>query len=121
MRKPGTNENDVQMSDVLCDFCRGEWTLDRPMIEGHHGSCICGECLSAAYAAVELRGRGEEHRFAACTMCLESAEARSELGRGDEPCWQRPGNAEAAICRRCIKLAAGALHKDRDVAWTKPG
>ena len=32
MRKPGTDADDVQMSDVLCDFCRRPWTMDVPMI-----------------------------------------------------------------------------------------
>jgi len=108
------------LSDVLCDFCRHEWIEDRPMIEGHHGSCICGDCLSAAYAAVVLRGEGADQRAAACTMCLETAAARAELGRGDEPGWRHRSNPEAAICRRCIKLAAGALHKDPDFPWAKP-
>ena len=33
MRKPGTDNDNVQMSDVLCDFCRAEWTDDLQMVE----------------------------------------------------------------------------------------
>ena len=120
MRKPGTDENDVQMSDVLCDFCRSEWTDDVPLIEGHQGSCICGKCLTIAYTEVvrnDVNSAPPEYK---CPMCLEETVDRKALERGDEPGWQSPAYPEAVICRRCIKLAAGALHKDKDYAWTKP-
>ena len=32
MRKPGTDPENVQMTDVLCDFCRRQWTEDVAMI-----------------------------------------------------------------------------------------
>ena len=53
MRRPGTDENDVKMSDVLCDFCHRAWTEDVPMIEGHRGSCICARCLTVASSSIE--------------------------------------------------------------------
>jgi len=120
MRKPGTDENDVRMSDVLCDFCHREWTEDEPMIEGHQGSCICGKCLTLAYADVVVRGVNtapEEYR---CPMCLERAADRAALGRAAEPGWRSARVPDAVLCRRCIKLAAGALHKDNDFGWRKP-
>jgi len=121
MRKPGTDEQNVQMSDVLCDFCQREWTEDIAMVEGHQGSCICGNCLTMAYTAVMI----EKQTDAAppdyyCVMCLERDTDRRELDRGDEPGWQSPVREEGCVCRRCIKLASGALHKDKDSGWRKP-
>lgn len=121
MRKPGVDENNVQMSDVLCDFCHREWVEDQPMMEGHQGSCICGNCLTVAYSEAVLAAGGAGTTDFRCPMCLETQKDRAELGRGDESGWASPLHPEAVICRRCIKLAAGALHKDKDFAWTKPG
>jgi hypothetical protein len=73
MRKPGTNEDDVQMSDVLCDYCRREWTEDVPMVEGHQGACICENCLTMAYSEVVSQRSGGAPPGFACRMCLELA------------------------------------------------
>ena len=35
MQRPGTDPENVEMSDILCDFCLRAWTKDRPMVEGH--------------------------------------------------------------------------------------
>lgn len=119
MRKPGTDENNVQMSDVLCDFCRREWTEDLPMVEGHKGNCICGRCLSVAYQDVMSPGATASSDFF-CTMCLEGAKDRHALGRGSEPGWRSPAYPDAAICRRCVKQAAGVLVKDGESGWRRP-
>jgi len=111
MRKPGTDENNVQMSDVLCDFCHAEWTLDKPVIEGHHGSIICGNCLTVAYTQVVLHSVNTGPAGYQCTMCLEN---RPDIA------WQSPAYSEAVICQRCLKLAAGTLSKDKDFNWSKP-
>lgn len=108
MRREGTNPDDVQPEDVLCDFChKAAWADDSPCVEGHHGSVICGNCLTAAFAALSDGGAASPEP---CTMCLEIR---------DEQAWHgvRP---EAQICRRCVKLAAGALHKSKDWDWSKP-
>ena len=120
MRKPGTDENNVQTSDVLCDFCHAEWTEDRPMLEGHQGSCICGNCLSIAYREVILHRDNPAGDAYRCVMCLESEKDRAAINRAGEAGWRSPMYDEAAICQRCIKLASGALHKDRDSGWKKP-
>jgi hypothetical protein len=120
MRKPGTDENDVRMSDVLCDFCRREWTEDLPMIEGHHGSCICGDCLSKAYRALVLEGASSAPAEFKCPLCLEDSDDRNSLDRGGEPAWASTVDPSVCVCRRCIKLAAGALHKSGDFEWSKP-
>ncbi|MGI9014052.1 MAG: ClpX C4-type zinc finger protein [Phycisphaerales bacterium] len=120
MRREGTNEEDVKMGDVLCDFCHRGWSEDQPMLEGHQGSCICGRCLTVAYREVVLSGTTSGIRNYTCPMCLEGEFDREALGRIDEPSWQSPAWPDAVICRRCIKLAAGALHKDPDYQWKKP-
>ena len=120
MRRPGTDESNVQMSDVLCDFCHREWTDAVPMIEGHHGSCICGKCLTVAYRAVVVDRQPTAPPEFTCTLCLERPEDRAAENRPGEPGWVSPMHDDAAVCRRCIKLAAGALHKDSDYDWRKP-
>jgi hypothetical protein len=45
-------------------------------------------------------------------MCLEQRNDRA---------WQSPRFPEAVVCERCLNLAAGALEKDRDWAWQRPG
>ena len=120
MRKPGTDESNVQMSDVLCDFCRREWTEDIPMLEGHHGSCVCGRCLTVAYTEVVLNGNDSAPAEYKCPMCLEANADREALDRASQPGWRSPLNEEAVICRRCIELAATSLDKDRDFDWKKP-
>ena len=120
MRKPGTDENNVQMTDVVCDFCHREWAEDVPMIEGHHGSCLCGNCLTLAYAEVVVNGGSTAPPEFTCPMCLEKTPDRAAMGRADEPAWQSPLYEEAVICRRCINLAAASLGKDKDYNWTKP-
>jgi hypothetical protein len=120
MRKPGTDEQNVQMSDVLCDFCRREWTEDLPMVEGHQGSCICGKCLTVAYVEVVMNRHAPEIGEFMCALCLESTPDRAALNRGDEPGWRSPAHADAAICKRCIKQTAGVLTKDEESGWTRP-
>ena len=120
MRKPGTDENNVQMSDVLCDFCHREWTDDLPMVEGHQGSCMCGKCLTIAYVEVVMNNDCPTIGEFKCALCLETSADRAALERGDEPGWRSPAYSEAAICKRCIKQTAGVLQKDKDSGWRKP-
>jgi len=113
MRREGTNLEEVRMEDVLCDYCHSSWTMDRPMIEGHHGSCICGSCLRIAYTAVHLGGNDDsvQGQPSKCTMCLEER---------TEACFESPAYPEAIICLRCIKMAAKALTRDPDSNWKPP-
>ncbi|MCH8823616.1 MAG: hypothetical protein IH984_08930 [Planctomycetes bacterium] len=121
MRKPNTDESNVQMSDVLCDFCHRQWTEEIAMLEGHQGSCICGRCLTLAYTDIILNEIDAAPQQFACPMCLETSDDRASLDRADEPAWQSPLYEEAVICKRCIDLAATALNKDKDNNWKKPG
>lgn len=93
------------MSDVLCDFCHSEWTDSRPMIEGHLGACVCGQCLAEAYRAVILNGIDDRDGVPAldCTMCREARE---------EPARRSAAWPEAIICTRCITMATKALERD---------
>lgn len=111
MRKPGTNPDNVQMSDVLCDFCHAEWVEELPLIEGHQGSIVCGKCLTVAYTQVVIGALSSARAGYKCTMCLEE---RPDIG------WESPVYPEATICKRCINLAAGALSKDKESGWTRP-
>ena len=121
MRKPGTDPDNVSMSDVLCDFCHREWAEEVPMVEGHHGSCICGRCVSVAYAQlVQHEGISEDAEYT-CPLCLDGPEDRAALGRGDEPGWRSPVEEEAVACWRCVKMAAKTLGRDPESDWTVPG
>lgn len=120
MRRPGTNERDVKMSDVLCDFCHRAWSEDVPMVEGHRGSCVCGRCLAVAYGEVVLNGHDSAAGAYTCPLCLEADRDREALGRAGEPGWRSPVYDGAVICRRCIRLAAASLEKDRDSGWKRP-
>ncbi len=113
MRREGTNSQSVEMTDVLCDYCHTAWTLDRPMIEGHQGACICGSCLRIAYCSVKLSAQndaaaGEPSK---CVMCLEER---------TDACFRSPAFSDALICERCIVMAAKALARDPESNWTLP-
>jgi hypothetical protein len=112
MRRPGCDEDNLEMADFLCDFCGSVWIEDLPMVEGHKGSCICGKCLTVAYTGVVLGEAGSAPEGYQCTLCLEK---RPEHG------WASPVREEASICRRCIKQCAGVLSKDKETPWTRPG
>jgi hypothetical protein len=118
MQRPGTDENNVQMSDILCDFCRREWTMERPMVEGHRGSCICGDCLRLSYSAMVLEKQGNAPAGYLCTLCREN---RDEIG------WvppvipaDQPADPPLAACRRCVNQSAAVLAKDKEYGWAKP-
>lgn len=111
MHRPGTDPEHVEMTDVLCDFCRTPWREDLPVVEGHQGSVICGTCLTVAYRSLVLLKAGTAPEGYKCTLCLEHRE---------EPGWQSPAYEEACICSRCTRQAAGVLVKDKDYGWSKP-
>ncbi|MGP1271951.1 MAG: hypothetical protein ACTS22_01320 [Phycisphaerales bacterium] len=112
MQREGANPERMEVSDFLCDFSLRPWDGAFPMVEGHRGSLISGDCLTLAYRWVVLDGETSlppgSYR---CTMCLETR---------DDPCWQSPVREEAVICRRCIRQGATRLDKDPDWAWQKP-
>lgn len=108
------NETDADGNLVFrCDFCKSAWEAHRPMVEGHRGALICGNCLSIAYTELVHLDTGiRPDREKACALCLEN-------GR-DGLHWVSPVDESVIVCRRCIKQSAGVLHKDDDIGWRKP-
>ena len=97
----------------VCNFCSKGWTEELPMVEGHRGSLICGQCLSIAYTEiVHLRAGSPVEPDEKCIMCLESQ--RPGLS------WRSPINTAGLVCTRCVKQSAGVLFKDPDNGWAKP-
>lgn len=111
MHRPGANPSDLRMDDVLCDFCEAAWTQERPMVEGHRGSCICHACLAVAYAELTPQPSRVDAGQGPCTMCLEDR---------PEPHWTSPARDAARICRRCARMAAVVLERDPDAGWSRP-
>lgn len=99
---------------IACDFCGTDWDQVKPMAEGHHGSVICLDCVDTACRNVTLViGKFK------CVLCLREIEGT------DRKCWSpgdRPENAnpDAIVCYSCIKQAARAFTKDKDIEWTAP-
>lgn len=111
MQREGADLQNMRVSDFLCDFCGRAWDGAFPLVEGHQGSLICGNCLTVAYTEVVL-GKGGETLApgVTCTMCLEQR---------DDPMWSSPVR-EAHACRRCLRQGGTRLHKDPDWVWEKP-
>lgn len=97
-----------------CDFCRRPWREDRPMVEGHQGSLVCGDCLTTAFTEIVLAKAQAVVRtqHEKCRMCLEQRQ---------EPHWRSPLHDDAVICRRCIRQSAQAMSKDPESGWKRPG
>lgn len=112
MHREGMDEDNAQAEDFLCDFCHNHWAADRPMVEGHRGSLICGRCLTVAYREVVLAQGGVAlAEREVCTLCLAPT---------SEPVWVSPAFAMAKACRKCLKQSAGVLQKDPESGWKKP-
>ena len=121
MYREGTDESNVQMSDVLCDFCHRVWTEEVPFIEGHRGAVICAGCLERAFVELES---GEGPNLVGdgyfCRLSREGEEDRAALRRAGEPGWRSPVDPEAVVCRKVVRMAAAALQKDPVFQWRKP-
>jgi hypothetical protein len=113
MQRPGIDEHNAQPEDFLCDYCGNRWATDRPMVEGHRGSLICGRCLTLAYLEIIVRSAGQNPPPGeTCTMCLQEKV---------EPHWRTPAREPGPIiCRWCIEKSARMLEKDRDTEWSRP-
>lgn len=98
---------------ISCDFCGTDWDQVLPMIEGHHGSVLCLECLKRAQAHMKPADGPFD-----CSLCLMQREAAT-------PHWQpepRPekANPQAALCQSCLRQAQVAFDRDADVDYQKP-
>ena len=111
MQREGANQQDMQVSDFICDFSLKPWDGQFPMVEGHQGSIISGDCLTIAYTEVVLNESSSTPESYDCIMCLQET---------DLPGWASPLSETAFICRQCIKRSAGRLHTDEDWDWRKP-
>jgi hypothetical protein len=92
---------------IVCDFCRRDWDGQEPMIEGHHGSILCLECLKAALPA---QATGDQKYK--CTLCL-----RFNLPP-EMPRWSNPAHPEAIVCQECLYQAARGFSRNKEVPWT---
>ena len=112
MHRAGADPNNMTPEDFLCDYCGNSWADDRPMIEGHRGSCLCVKCLSVAYRVLAIDDDGvASSESTTCAMCITT--------NGEFPLWESPSTG-AFACAQCVKRTAGIMHKDPDIAWTKP-
>ncbi len=114
MQRAGCDPENMQAADFICDFCLKHWAEDRPMVEGHKGSLICGPCLTLAYRLVMVENTGiRVPDPVTCATCLQHKE---------EPHWQSTAvEAAPVICQWCIKRSATMLEKDKESGWKKPG
>jgi bacterioferritin-associated ferredoxin len=117
MYRPGVDENNVQLTDVLCDFCHQVWHEALPLVEGHRGAVICGDCLRDAYRSIIIDKASLAPAGSTCLLCLEVR---------PDPIWTKPSGPAhptqglAAACKRCVNQSAAVLAKDKDFNWKKP-
>ena len=79
MHRRGADPNNLQMSDVLCDFCHRPWREDVPLVAGHRGATICGRRLTAAYTGIQLAGGGfPADEPGICVLCREGKPAQAD-------------------------------------------
>lgn len=103
---------------ISCDFCGTDWDEVIPMIEGHHGSVLCLECMKVALSNLTT----SEGRFD-CSMCLREQPGTKNHWRPvrDPGVALLPGaNPLAVVCESCINQASGTFSKDPDVDWKRP-
>jgi hypothetical protein len=125
MHRIGSDPEHMLATDFLCDFCGCSYRDDRPMIEGHRGSLICGVCLGRAYAQLVVRNAGitvPEH--VACSLCLMNKQGdyyqspvRATATEHGADIEQAPG---ACACRWCVDRSAQMLAKDSEANWKLP-
>ncbi|TVQ61971.1 MAG: hypothetical protein EA378_05765 [Phycisphaerales bacterium] len=112
MQREGVDPESMSPDDFLCDFCARPWAEDRPMVEGHRGSIVCGRCLTVAYAELVLsKLDASRPDGTTCVLCLEER---------TEAMWESPVREGVFACRRCVKQSAGVLVKDAESGWKKP-
>lgn len=112
MHRPGADMLNAEPQDFICDFCHSSWSEDRPMIEGHRGSLICGPCLSMACREVLVASGGAEARNGVgCALCLQTNPVKH---------WVSPIDDGVVACRECIERSARLLSRDKDSGWRQP-
>ena len=76
------------------------------MIEGHHGSILCLECLKLA-----LVGQHTGTEKYKCTMCLRFNMPPTLRH------WNHPDHPDSIVCHECLIQAAKAFARNPDVPW----
>ncbi len=94
-----------------CDFCCRAWAEDLPMVEGHRGSLICGECLTMAFSAVNGAGAQVMGDQGSCALCLQYKSTAAYESPTVPGCW---------ACQECITRSAVLMERDNEVGWTRP-
>ncbi len=99
---------------IGCDFCGDDWDQVKAMIEGHHGSVLCLDCLKVALACAAPAAEPFN-----CTLCLRENLPDTTPRWSPKP---RPqgANPHAVICEDCLQQAARAFHRDKDIDWSMP-
>ncbi|HVT79775.1 MAG TPA: hypothetical protein VHM90_03890 [Phycisphaerae bacterium] len=92
---------------ISCDFCRRDWDGLEAMIEGHHGSILCLQCLKLALP--EQTTSEDKYK---CTLCL-----RFNIP-GILPHWRNKTHPDAIVCQECLYQAARAFSRNHDVDFT---
>jgi hypothetical protein len=108
------HDQDADGNDFFkCDFCLQPWSEDRPMVEGHRGSLLCGPCLSMAYRFAILTDppSGPMGDQGSCALCLQHK---------DKAAWESPLAPATWACAECITNAAKMLSKDPEINWKAP-
>ena len=70
MQRQGADPQNMEITDFICDFSRKPWDGQFPLVEGHRGSLISGDCLTLAYRFVVLEEQTALEPGYTCTMCL---------------------------------------------------
>ena len=91
---------------LLCDFCRRDWDGQEAMIEGHHGSILCLQCLQSA-----LKAQAPGTDKYKCTLCLRFNMPPAL------PRWSHPDNPDAIVCQECLYQSARTFSRNEDVDW----
>ena len=79
---------------IVCDFCRRDWDGQEAMIEGHHGSVLCLECLKKGLAEQKTGARSITVRCV-CGFCIPPT-----LPRWSHPEHSGGGGVPGSACTR---------------------
>ena len=91
---------------IFCDFCRRDWDGQEAMIEGHHGSILCMQCMKQAIIEQAV-GEGKYK----CNLCLRF-NIPPELPR-----WSHADHPEGIVCQECLYQAARTFSRTPGLGW----
>ena len=101
-----------------CDFCGKHWDMIETMIEGHHGSILCTDCLIKS-----IDEANEITEPFKCTLCLRDFEPGDETPGSEKAYAASPrpegANEAAKLCWDCIRQADRAFASDAETPWER--